>query len=67
MEGHIDPAERNSSEAALQGQRLWLGFSLLDTFTDNLDQMSFNILERQGLHEGRNIDLLGLQNIEKIG
>lgn len=64
---HIDALERDGGKPALQIERLRLGLCLLDAFANNLDEVGFDLLERHGLHERLDIDVLGLEVVGHVG
>jgi hypothetical protein len=46
---------------------LWLGFRLLGAFADDFHEMGFDVFDGHLLHEGLDVDLLGLEEIEDVG
>lgn len=67
VEGDIDTLERDSGEATLQLDGLGLGLGLLDALLDDADQVSLEVLERHALHESGDVDVLGLEEVQKVG
>lgn len=66
MERHVNSTKRNSSKSTFKDNWLGLGLSLLDAFKDNCHQMRFDILQGHALHKSRDVNVLGLQVVEKV-
>ena len=67
MEGHIDTLEGDSGKATLQVDRARLGLGLLDTLHDDAHQVSLDILKRHSLHQSGDVDVLSLEEVQKVG
>ena len=67
MERHVDSTKRNSSKSTFKDNWLGLGLGLLDAFKDDCHQMRFDILQGHALHKSRDVNVLGLQVVEKVG
>ena len=67
MERHIDSTKRDSSKSTFKDNWLGLGLGLLDAFKDDCHQMRFDILQRHALHKSGDVNVLGLQVVEKVG
>ena len=67
MERHVDSTKRNSSKSTFKDNRLGLGLGLLDAFKNDCNQMRFDILQRHALHKSGDVNVLGLQVVEKVG
>ena len=67
MERHIDSTKRDSSKSTFKDNWLGLGLGLLDAFKDDCHQMRFDILQGHALHKSRDVNVLGLQVVEKVG
>lgn len=67
VEGHIDTSERNRGETTLQLDWLRLGLSRLHTLVDDIHEVRLDVLKRHRLHEGLDVNLLCLENVEQIG
>lgn len=63
---HVDALEGNSGEAAVEMDGLGLGFGLFGALLNDVDEVSFDVLDRHLLHESVDIDLLGLEEVEDI-
>lgn len=66
MERHVNSTKRNSSKSTFKDNWLGLGLGLLDAFKDNCHQMRFDILQGHALHKSRDVNVLGLQVVEKV-
>ena len=58
MEGHINAFEGDGGKSALQLDGLGFGFGLLGAFTDDLDEVGFDVVEGEFLHEGLDVYFL---------
>ena len=67
MERHVNSTKRNSSKSTFKDNRLGLGLGLLDAFKNDCNQMRFDILQRHALHKSGDVNVLGLQVVEKVG
>lgn len=67
MERHVDSTKRNGSKSTFKDNRLGLGLGLLDAFKNDCNQMRFDILQRHALHKSGDVNVLGLQVVEKVG
>ena len=67
MERHIDSTKRDSSNSTFKDNWLGLGLGLLDAFKNDCNQMRFDILQRHALHKSGDVNVLGLQVVEKVG
>ena len=67
MERHIDSTKRDSSKSTFKDNWLGLGLGLLDAFKNDCNQMRFDILQRHALHKSGDVNVLGLQVVEKVG
>ena len=67
MERHIDSTKRDSSKSTFKDNWLGLGLGLLDAFKDDCHQMRLDILQGHALHKSRDVNVLGLQVVEKVG
>lgn len=66
VEGDVDSFQRDRSLTTLKVDRVRFGFGDLHTLMDDAHEMSFEIFQRHRLHQRRDINVLGLQVIEKI-
>ena len=66
MERHVDSTKRNSSKSTFKDNWLGLGLGLLDAFKDDCHQMRLDILQGHALHKSRDVNVLGLQVVEKV-
>lgn len=67
MEGDVDALQGDSSEATLQVDWAGLGLGLLDAFLNDADKVSLDVVEGHALHQGGNVDILGLEEVEEVG
>ena len=67
MEWHINTLQWDGGETTLEIKWFGLGLSLLSTLIDDLDQVSFDILERHALHQLLDVNLLCLEIIGDVG
>ncbi len=67
MEGDVDALEGDGGEAALQVERLGLGLGLLGALADDVAQVSFDVVEGHGLHEGLDVDFLRFDVVGDVG
>lgn len=66
VEGDVDALEGDGGEAALELEGLGLGFGLLGALFDDGGQVGLDVLERDGLHQLLDVDLLGLEVVEDV-
>lgn len=66
MEGDVDSFQGDRRLATLKVDRARFGFGDLHTLVNDAHEMSLKIFQRHGLHQRRNVDVLGLQVIEEI-
>ena len=67
VEGHVDAFQWDGCEATLQRDGPGLGLGLLDTLLDDAHQVGLDIFQRHALHQCRDVDVLGLEEIEQVG
>ena len=67
MKGNVNPFEWNSREPALQINGLGLRFSLFGAFTDDLDEVRFDVFQTQFLRQVLDINLLCFEVVQDVG
>lgn len=70
MEGHVDTGEGNGGETTLERDEPGLlleVLGLLDALVDNLAEVFLDLVDRHGLGELREINLLNLEEVEDVG
>ena len=67
MEGDINTAQRNCSETGSEFDWLRLSFSLFRTFLDNHDEPHPGVLMGHLRHDGLDVNILHLEEVEHIG
>ena len=66
MEGDVDALEWDGGEAALQVKGLGFRRGLRGTFTDDLNEPSFDVVQGEGFDEGVDVDSLGFEEVGDI-
>ena len=67
VEWHIDSLERDSGKPSLEFQRLGLGLGLLGAFTNDVNEMRLDVVQRHLLHQCLNINFLNLKIVGHVG
>ena len=67
VEGHIDALKRDGGNAAVQADRVFLGFRLFCASTNDVDELLAHFFERHALQHPFDIDFLGLEEIGDVG
>ena len=66
MEGHVDALERDGGEASLQVNGLRFRRGLGGAFTDDLNEPSFDVVQREGFDEGVDVNSLCFEEVGDI-
>ena len=67
VERDVDSPKGNYSKTALEFDWLRLSFCLFSTLLDNLDELLFDVLEGHLRHEGLNVNILHIEEVEHVG
>ena len=66
MEGHVNTFKGYGGEAALELDRLGFRRGLGGAFADDFDKAGSDVVEREGFHEGVDVDLLGFEEVGDV-
>lgn len=66
VEWHVDTLQRDCRKATLKDDGFRFGLSHLPAFFDDFNKVGFDVFQGHGLHQGLDVNLLSLQDVENI-